>query len=67
MILRGTLDEADEVIFTGTAAEITPVRSVDKIEVGTGKRGLITAKIQEEFFNIFNGKRKIPEDWLTKI
>jgi len=67
MILRETLYEADEVFFTGTAAEITPVRSVDKIEVGDGKRGPITAKIQKEFFNIFNGKRKIPEDWLTKI
>lgn len=67
MILRESLYEADEVFFTGTAAEITPVRSVDKIEVGDGKRGPITAKIQEEFFNIFNGKRKIPDDWLTKI
>lgn len=67
MILRETLYEADEVFFTGTAAEITPVRSVDKIEIGDGKRGPITAQIQEEFFNMFNGKRKIPEDWLTKI
>ena len=67
MILRETLYEADEVFFTGTAAEITPIRSVDKIEIGNGKRGPITAKIQDEFFNIFNGKRKIPEDWLTKV
>lgn len=67
MIPRETLYVADEVFFTGTAAEITPIRSVDKIEVGNGKRGPITAKIQEEFFNIFNGKRKTPEDWLTKI
>jgi branched-chain amino acid aminotransferase len=67
MIPRETLYVADEVFFTGTAAEITPIRSVDKIEVGDGKRGPITKKIQEEFFNIFNGKRKIPEDWLTKI
>ena len=67
MIPRETLYVADEVFFTGTAAEITPIRSVYKIEVGDGKRGPITTKIQEEFFNIFNGKRKIPDDWLTKI
>lgn len=67
MIPRETLYVADEVFFTGTAAEITPIRSVDKIQIKEGKRGPITAKIQEEFFNIFNGKRKIPEDWLTKI
>jgi branched-chain amino acid aminotransferase len=67
MIPRETLYVSDEVFFTGTAAEITPIRSVDKIEVGDGKRGPMTKKIQEEFFNIFNGKRKIPEDWLTKI
>jgi len=67
MILRESLYEADEVFFTGTAAEITPVRSVDKIKVGDGKRGPITAIIQEQFFNIFNGKRKTPDDWLTYI
>ena len=67
MIPRETLYVAEEVFFTGTAVEITPIRSVDKIEVGDGKRGPITTKIQEEFFNIFNGKRKTPDDWLTKI
>ena len=67
IIPRETLYVADEVFFTGTAAEITPIRTVDKIEVGDGKRGPITAKIQEQFFNIFNGKRKVPEDWLTVI
>jgi branched-chain amino acid aminotransferase len=66
-IPRESLYIADEVFFTGTAAEITPVRSVDKIIVGNGKRGGITTKLQQEFFNIFNGKRKIPENWLAPI
>jgi branched-chain amino acid aminotransferase len=67
MIPRETLYIADEVFFTGTAAEITPIRSVDKIKIGSGKRGKITKQIQEEFFGIFQGKRKVPEDWLTVI
>lgn len=58
---------ADEAFFTGTAAEITPIRSVDKITVGGGKRGTITEKIQKEFFKIFTGQRKVPEHWLTPI
>jgi branched-chain amino acid aminotransferase len=66
-IPRESLYIADEIFFTGTAAEVTPVRSVDKIIVGNGKRGEITAKLQQEFFNIFNGKHKIPEDWLAPI
>jgi len=67
MIPREMLYVADEVFFTGTAAEITPIRSIDKIEIGSGKRGPITEKIQSEFFNIFNGERDVPEDWLTSI
>jgi len=58
---------ADEVFFSGTAAEVTPIRSIDKIQIGSGKRGPITKKIQREFFSIFEGKRKIPEDWLSLI
>jgi len=67
MIPRESIFIADEAFFTGTAAEITPIRSVDKIILGEGKRGSITAKIQEEFFKIFTGKRKVPENWLTPI
>ena len=66
-IPRELLYIADEVFFTGTAAEITPIRSIDKIKIGNGKRGEITEKLQNEFFNIFNGKRKVPQDWLTPI
>ena len=58
---------ADEVFFTGTAAEVTPVRTIDKIPVGPGKRGPITQKVQEEFFSIFSGKRRVPADWLTPV
>ena len=43
---------ADEVFFTGTAAELTPLRSIDRIKVGAGKRGPITKRLQEEFFAI---------------
>ncbi len=67
MIPRETLFVADEAFFTGTAAEITPIRSVDKIQIGSGKRGKITEQAQNAFFNIFKGKTKIPEDWLSPI
>ena len=67
MIPRETIFIADEVFFTGTAAEITPIRSVDKIQIGSGKRGKITEQVQNDFFNIFKGKTKIPENWLSPI
>ena len=67
MVPREMLYIADEVFFTGTAAEITPIRSIDKIQIGSGKRGAITENIQKEFFKIFTGECKVPEDWLTKI
>jgi branched-chain amino acid aminotransferase len=52
LIPREMLFVADEMFFTGTAAEITPIRSVDKIKVGTGKPGPITKRLQEAFFDI---------------
>ncbi len=68
-IQRAALYLTDELFFTGTAAEITPIRSVDKITVGTGKRGEITAKLQEEFFKVIRAERPAPNDapWLTFI
>ncbi len=68
-IQRAALYLTDELFFTGTAAEITPIRSVDKITVGAGKRGEITAKLQEEFFKIIRAERPAPNDapWLTFI
>ena len=58
---------ADEVFFSGTAAEITPIRSVDKITIGTGKRGPITAAIQERFFDIVHGRQPDTHGWLTYV
>ena len=54
MIPREMVCVADEVFFTGTAAEITPIRSVDKIQIGSGKRGKITDELQNAFFGMFN-------------
>lgn len=66
---RSALYLADELFFTGTAAEITPIRSVDRITIGSGKRGEITQKIQEAFFQITDGTRPAPFDaqWLTPV
>jgi len=68
-IQRAMLYTADEVFFTGTAAEITPIRSIDKITIGEGARGPLTKKIQDAFFEIIGGKRKAPRDqnWLTYV
>lgn len=66
-IQRAALYVADEVFFSGTAAEITPIRSVDRITVGNGGRGEITAQIQKVFFEITKGERKAPGDWLTYV
>src|SRR5215210_4375594 len=66
-IQRAALYVADELFFSGTAAEITPIRSVDHITVGAGGRGEITEKIQKAFFEITKGERKAPGDWLTYV
>ena len=66
-IQRAAIYVADEVFFSGTAAEITPIRSVDRIEIGSGKRGEITAKIQKVFFEITSGEREAPGPWLTYV
>lgn len=68
-IQRSALYLADEVFLTGTAAEITPIRSVDKIIVGSGKRGEMTAALQDEFFKILDATRPAPGEapWLTFV
>lgn len=68
-IQRAALYLADELFFTGTAAEITPIRSVDKITVGSGKRGDVTKRLQDEFFKIIFAERPAPfgADWLTFV
>lgn len=64
---RELLYIADEVFLTGTAAEVTPVRSVDQIKVGNGSRGPITEALQSAFFGLFNGQTKDQWNWLTKV
>ena len=66
-IPREFLYMADEIFFTGTAAEITPIRSVDHIPVGSGERGPITRKMQKAFFALTNGKTADCHDWLTFV
>ena len=64
---RENLYIADEVFFTGTAAEITPIRSIDKILVGLGSRGPITAQLQEIFFAHVEGRTEDRHGWLTPV
>jgi len=66
-IQRAALYVADELFFSGTAAEITPIRSVDRIPVGIGSRGPITERIQKAFFEITSGEREAPGAWLTFV
>ena len=66
-IAREMLYMADEIFFTGTAAEITPVRSVDRLQVGTGKPGPITKAVQEQFFGMTSGELPDKYNWLTHI
>ncbi|MEW5902543.1 MAG: branched-chain amino acid transaminase [Acidobacteriota bacterium] len=66
-IPREMLYIADEVFFTGSAAEITPIRSIDKIAIGAGKRGPVVKKLQEAFFAYINGEREDTYRWLTYL
>src|SRR5215813_1707217 len=66
-IPREMLYLADEVFFTGTAAEITPIRSIDKISVGTGTIGPLTKRIQKEFYGIVGGDKPDRFNWLTPV
>jgi branched-chain amino acid aminotransferase len=61
---REMLYIADEVFFAGTAVEVTPIRSVDKIPVGNGKRGPITAALQKAYFDIINCAAPDRHGWL---
>jgi branched-chain amino acid aminotransferase len=67
---RITRDEvyiADEAFFTGTAAEVTPIRELDRIEIGAGSRGPLTQKIQAAFFDIVNGRNPKYAEWLDRV
>ena len=66
-VAREMLYIADEVFFTGTAAEITPVRSVDRIPVGSGTRGPVTERLQRDFFSLLEGEAEDRYGWLTPV
>jgi len=64
---REALYLADEAFFVGTAAEVTPIRSIDRITVGEGRRGPVTERLQREFFDIVNGVAPDRHGWLTFV
>jgi branched-chain amino acid aminotransferase len=66
-IPREMLYIADEVFFTGSAAEITPIRSIDKIPIGAGQRGPVVKTLQDAFFAVINGSREDRHGWLTYV
>jgi branched-chain amino acid aminotransferase len=67
IVPREMLYIADEVFFTGTAAEVTPIRSVDRIPVGKGSRGPVTERLQKEFFSLLKGESEDRYGWLTPV
>jgi branched-chain amino acid aminotransferase len=67
IVPREMLYIADEVFFSGTAAEITPIRSIDRIPVGKGRRGPVAEKLQKEFFALVTGTKPDRYGWLTPV
>jgi len=67
LVPREMLYIADEVFFTGTAAEITPIRSIDRITIGAGSRGPVTERLQKAFFSIIDGEAEDRFGWLTPV
>ena len=66
-ITRDEIYIADEALFTGTAAEVTPIRELDRVQIGEGTRGPITEKIQSAYFDIVYGRNAKYADWLTLV
>ena len=66
-ITRDEIYTADEAFFTGTAAEVTPIRELDNRTIGSGSRGPVTARLQKMFFDTVTGKNDAHSDWLTFI
>mgnify|MGYP003451937942 FL=1 len=64
---REALYLADEAFFTGTACEVTPIRSIDGLAIGAGQRGPVTRQMQEAFFGLFNGRTRDVHGWLDRI
>jgi branched-chain amino acid aminotransferase len=58
---------ADEAFFTGSAAEVTPIRELDRRQIGDGKRGPITARLQAMYFDQIYGRRDSHAEWLTRV
>jgi branched-chain amino acid aminotransferase len=67
LISRDELYIADEVFFTGTAAEVTPAREIDNRKIGNGSRGPITGRIQERFFQVVRGSHQVHPEWLAIV
>ncbi|SPE41424.1 branched-chain amino-acid aminotransferase [Candidatus Sulfopaludibacter sp. SbA3] len=67
IVPREMLYIADEVFFSGTAAEITPIRSIDRITIGKGRRGPVAEALQKEFFGVINGSKPDQHGWLTPV
>ena len=66
-ISRGELNTADELFFTGTAAEVTPIRKVDNVTIGDGSRGPVTEELQQAFFDLVERRTDAHEEWFTYI
>lgn len=66
-ISRGELNTADELFFTGSAAEVTPIRRVDNVEIGSGTRGPVTEELQQAYFDLVAGELDGYDDWFTYV
>jgi branched-chain amino acid aminotransferase len=66
-ISRGELNTADELFFTGTAAEVTPIRKVDNVTIGDGSRGPVTEELQQAFFDLVERRTDAHEEWFTYV
>jgi branched-chain amino acid aminotransferase len=66
-LTRDEIYTADEAFFTGTAAEVTPIKQLDRRNIGNGSKGEITDKIQSLYFDIVQGENEQYKDWLTYI
>jgi branched-chain amino acid aminotransferase len=66
-ISRGELNTADELFFSGTAAEVTPIRKVDNVEIGSGTRGPVTEEIQNAFFDLVERRNDDHDDWFRYV
>ncbi|MFW6448093.1 MAG: aminotransferase class IV, partial [Halobacteriota archaeon] len=64
---RGELYTADELFFSGTAAEVTPIRRVDNVEIGDGGRGPVTEELQSRFFDVIHRRTDAYEEWFTYV